>query len=520
LSIIDPRLANRARGVVLFLAALTAGLSLTAEGEFRVGVLTALAGSLYVLLTAVSGVLEAGRSPYQTAVAIGDVLLVTAIIWITGGVRSEYYLLYYVPVVTAGVRLDVRAGTAACILAGALYALAAFTAPTAAAVLPLLVFRVITVAISAVVLLIFFGLLRQQAKVSDDLRDTLHHSLRRVAAVYDVAHAANTGTDLTGVLSIILDHAARATGAANGSVFLLLDKGELKAMASLSTPTSGGRPPGPLPAGPARRAIAARAPITVRGQDEPSHSHRESNAVYVPLYTPAGPVGVLSLASPTHRKFARKHLDFLMSLGAEAALAIENAQLRAELRRLAVTDHLTGLPNRREIEAHIAAELERAARYDRPVALLMVDVDDLKRVNDECGHAVGDEALRALAALFRKTMRSSELAGRLGGDEFAVVLPETDCHQATALAERLIQGFPATLNAWPALPDPELLARIGRISIGVACTVGGLVSAKQLAAAADAALYEAKRRGKNQAWTARASEQLSLGERPARAPTP
>jgi diguanylate cyclase (GGDEF)-like protein len=492
---------------------------LTAEGNFAAGVMTALAGSLYVLLTALSGGLEEQGPPCQIAVTIGDVLLITAIIWITGGVQSEYCLLYYVPIVIAAVRLDVRAGAAACVLAGTLYALAAFSAPTAAPVLSFALFRVLTICISAVVLLIFFSLLQREAKVGDDLRDTLHHSLRRVAAVYDVAHAANTGADLTGVLSIILDHAARATGAVNGSVFLLLHGAELKPMASVSTGPSAGEQPGSSSVVPARRAIAARSPITIGGSDKTGESHPDANTVYVPLFTPAGPVGVLSLNPRGGRKFERKHLDFLMSLGAEAALAIENAELRSELRRLAITDHLTGLPNRRETERRLAAELERAARYDRSLSLLMIDVDNLKRINDEFGHAVGDEVLRALAELFRKNIRTSEMAGRLGGDEFAIVLPETDGPQATALAERLIRGLPSVLREWPNLPEPELVASTVGITVGVACNDDRLLSAKQLAAAADAALYEAKRQGKNCAWSAAAPQQLALSERPAPNPT-
>ena len=205
---------------------------------------------------------EEDASPYQSAVTLGDLLLITALIWVTGGVQSEYYLLYYLPVTVAAVRQDTRVGIAACIGAIALYSFAAFCAPAAPPVFPLELFRVITVGLSALVLILFFSLLRRELKVSEDLRDTLHHSLRRVAAVYDVAHAANTGADLSGVLSVILDHAARATDAANGSVFLLLEDGQLKPTASLSTPPGNGETPTELALAPAREALDARAPIT------------------------------------------------------------------------------------------------------------------------------------------------------------------------------------------------------------------------------------------------------------------
>ena len=470
-------------------------------GDFLPGVLTALLGSLYVLLTALSRMPEEDASPYQTAVTLGDLLLITALIWVTGGVDSEYYLLYYLPIIVAAVRQDTRVGIAACIGAIALYSLAAFCAPAAPPVLPLEPFRVITVGLSALVLILFFSLLRRELKVSEDLRDTLHNSLRRVAAVYDVAHAANTGADLAGVLSVILDHAARATDAANGSVFLLLEDGQLKPTASLSTPPGNGETPTELPLAPAHEALDARAPIT-KTVDVRHAGDKDASAsiVYVPLLSPAGPIGVLSLVSRRGRKFVRRQLDFLTSLCSEAALAIENAQLRSELRKLAITDHLTGLLNRREVERRLALELKRGARYGRPVSLLMIDVDDLKAVNDEFGHAAGDDVLCALARMMKGSIRSSETAGRLGGDEFAIVLPETDARQAAALADRLIVGVSAAVGAWPNMPDTHAVIATVGMSIGVADSRNGALPPKELMARADAALYEAKRLGRNRSW--------------------
>jgi diguanylate cyclase (GGDEF)-like protein len=508
--IFNPRYVNRARGMILFVAAVTAGLDLTANGEFTTGLLITFVGSLYVLFTALAGTLEEQETTIrQMAVTTGDVLLITGMIWITGGVQSEYYVLYYLPLIVAGTRRDMGLGILATVLAVLLYAFTAFAAPQAPPVLPFQLFRVLTVCITGIVLVLLFTFLGREARISDDLRETLHHSLRRVAAVYDVAHAANTGADLAGVLSIILDHAARATGAANGCMFLFEGKDELIPMASLSTPQGERRAPVSIPIEHARRSLAARAPVTVpaeRGEDE-SQKH-PSEIVYVPLITPAGPVGVLSLASRGGLKFGRRHLDFLTSLCSEAALAIENAQLRAELRRWAVTDPLTGLLNRREVDRRLAQELERAARYDRSLALLMVDVDDLKTVNDEFGHAAGDEVLCAFAEAAKSVVRTSDVVGRMGGDEFALVLPESDAQQATALGERLIEGFAKILRGRRNLPEPELVAEIVGVSIGIATNVDTPISSKELAASADGALYEAKRRGKNRAFVA--STKLAL----------
>jgi len=483
------------RAVIYVAACITAGLSLAADGDFANCVLFALAGSLYSLLTTYMPRVEKPGSYYHLAVAAGDVLLVSGIVWITGGVTSEYYLLYFVPVVVAAVRLDIRSGLLACITVGCFYPLVALGAPPQPPVLPFAVVRGISVFVGAFVVSFLLLLLGREAKLSYDLRDTLHHSLRRVAAVYEVAHAANTGADLTGVLTIILDHAARATNAANGTVFLVSEGNNLRPMASLYTPSGGIAESVQPPIGPAHEAMRTSALVT---SSVPQHTFASgTTAVYVPLRAPAGPLGVLALVSPPGRGFAQQHLDFLTSLCSEAALAIENAQLRSELRRLAVTDPLTGLPNRREIERLLAVEVERAARHNRPLSLMMVDLDDLKQVNDEHGHAAGDEVLVALARMIQQGLRSSEIAGRVGGDEFTVLLPETEPRQAAALAERLIEGLPEALRDWPDLPEAAEIARMVGVSIGIAGNDDGPVSPDKLAARADAALYDAKRSGKN-----------------------
>ncbi len=484
---------------MLFVAAVTTGLSAVADGSVLPGAFIALGGSLYVLLTAFPAFTEHPHGLRPTVVAVGDVILITVVIWMTGGIESEYFLLYLVPIITSGIRLDAQAGIAAAVSTAPLYFIAAVFAPRSMGVLSEGVLRVVAVAVTAAVLVIIFELLRHQTKLCDDLRDTLHHSLRRVAAIYDVAHAANIGADLTGVLTVILDHAARATKASEGSIFLASD-GDLVQVACLPVPLATDEAPPALPIAPAREAIAAKAPVTTTGRDSAASKHGRvgGDIAYVPLITPAGAIGALALVSLEGR-FPRRHLDFLISLCSEAALAIENAQLRSELRRLAVTDHLTGLPNRREIELRLELEVERSERYGRPLAVLMVDLDNLKAVNDRFGHAVGDEVLCAVANMLRNNIRSSEIAGRLGGDEFTVVLPETDSRQAAALAQRLIETLSDALRSWPGIPDADIIAVIG-LSIGIASNDEGPLPARQLTAQADIALYEAKRRGKNSAY--------------------
>jgi len=118
----------------------------------------------------------------------------------------------------------------------------------------------------------------------------------------------------------------------------------------------------------------------------------------------------------------------------------ENERLRLEVERLraeALTDPLTGLANRRNLDERLTAELSRAQRYRQALAVMCVDVDDFKRINDTWGHAKGDEVLVWVGRFLRSQIRAHDIAGRLGGDEFVVVLPATDRRGAEALADRL-----------------------------------------------------------------------------------
>jgi two-component system cell cycle response regulator len=252
----------------------------------------------------------------------------------------------------------------------------------------------------------------------------------------------------------------------------------------------------------ALQAITERTTITIaEGRSSTVVGATEAGeAVYLPLLAPGGPIGVLALSARPTRKFRRGHVEFLEALCSEASTAVENVQLRAQLNRLASTDHLTGIYNRREVERRLSVEVDRAIRHGRPLTVLMIDIDNLKRVNDRYGHAAGDEVVCLLGRILSTNMRSSDVAGRVGGDEFLVVLPEVDANGGAALAQRLIHRFDAEL---PTLGDWEdAAARVG-ISVGIASSGEAALSADRLFSRADEALYEAKREGKGRFRVAR-----------------
>jgi two-component system cell cycle response regulator len=168
----------------------------------------------------------------------------------------------------------------------------------------------------------------------------------------------------------------------------------------------------------------------------------------------------------------------------------DNVQMSIEM---AITDALTGLFNRRYMETHLSALVEQAASRGKPIAVLVLDIDFFKSINDGHGHDAGDDVLREFALRVRKSIRNIDLACRYGGEEFVIVMPETDMGVATMVAERLrrrIAGEPFPIQQGMRLLDVTL-------SIGIAALNGEGDNAAAMLKRADQALYRAKRDGRN-----------------------
>ena len=224
-------------------------------------------------------------------------------------------------------------------------------------------------------------------------------------------------------------------------------------------------------------------------------AHDGWNALRAQLRTGGRTVGMMSAGTRRDRLFGASDLLFMAAVADQIAIALDRArQFSSEAR----TDHLTGLANRREFERVMEREVALAERHGRQLTMMMIDVDNLKKINDRKGHSAGDAALRLVAQELLRVVRTSDVCGRLGGDEFAVAMPETDQHRAREVARRL-RAAVQSMNLGAKSTDTV------DVSVGMATWRTGM-DWEALSQAADKELYEDKRHRKE-------VRRFSVGER-------
>lgn len=217
----------------------------------------------------------------------------------------------------------------------------------------------------------------------------------------------------------------------------------------------------------------------------------DSHTVSAPLRTFKGPLGCLSLSRMSDGpQFKSNELELLHAFAGHASLALENARLYSDVERLATTDELTGLSNRRQVFQLANEEFQRAQRLGHDLSVLMFDIDHFKSFNDRYGHAIGDFVLSQTAGRLKRELRSIDISGRYGGEEFAVVLVGTALEPGVQTADRLRRS----------ICEHQFDSESGKLSVSV--SIGIAVrqpddSLKQVLERADQALYRAKANGRN-----------------------
>lgn len=216
----------------------------------------------------------------------------------------------------------------------------------------------------------------------------------------------------------------------------------------------------------------------------------------VPLIKRNSAIGFLTIDHSQPNVYTENHAKLALAFANQAAAAIENARLFESVQRMAVSDPLTGLYNRRHFFDLAGKEFYRARRYGKALAVIMMDLDDLKKINDTYGHLTGDQLIIFVAEQCRQQLRKADLAARFGGDEFILLLPETGLDAAMQVAWRLrdavVKGF----------RDENGGVVVSGVSLGVSAIDAGCNSLELLVNRADQALYTAKQSGKNRvcAW--------------------
>jgi len=239
-------------------------------------------------------------------------------------------------------------------------------------------------------------------------------------------------------------------------------------------------------------------PLLINRADHPEadsilDSATANCVLVVPVLVNNRVMGSIQVFSAERKKFNTEDAQLLWMLSRIAENLLTREHVNEGLIHFAFTDHLTGLRTRGYFEQQLELEIKRAERKQEKFVLLMLDIDHFKSLNDTYGHHVGDEVLRALAAVLVKDMREVDTVARYGGEEFVMILPDTNETEAIAVAQRIRKAVEQTRLASSVQPAAGPLS----ISIGLAVFEVHAASKRDLIDFADLALYQAKREGRN-----------------------
>jgi two-component system, cell cycle response regulator len=324
----------------------------------------------------------------------------------------------------------------------------------------------------------------------EDLARSRREFRRAVARLGDTLAATH---DRNKILEAVSETAQLAVQGDQG-VFYELSPARKLLVARSGLTADGGEITVRLGEGLAGSAAVSRSPCLYPGDIAPQLPEPAcETAMAVPFFSRGDLLGVVAVYGRPAAPFGSDDLESLETLAAQAGTAVDNVSLHEEAQRLSITDGLTGLWNRRQLELRCQEELERAIRFGRPVGVVFCDVDRFKAINDdpEWGHPGGDSVLVEVAQRLASATREIDVVARYGGEEFVLLLPETDLAGTYVLAEkvrRLVMERPI---------EHAGKSRTVTLSFGVAAYPHSGANVRSLLDAADAALLRAKRAGRN-----------------------
>jgi diguanylate cyclase (GGDEF)-like protein/PAS domain S-box-containing protein len=329
---------------------------------------------------------------------------------------------------------------------------------------------------------------------------------KQLEALFSLVTGASRTLDLNALLEGVLKRTTEAVRAKAGAVFLIDQQhNELMLRSSHGFSDEFCRRVAKMKVG---RGFAGRVALSGKPSVVSNSSHdKESAQIFlsgegieslcsVPILVNEEVLGVICVGKSDLSQFAKQNVRLLSSIAAQIGIAIVNAQLYEKTARMAFTDELTGLYNRRFLTEELERELGRARRKQTQLSLLMIDMDGLKSINDRFGHHHGSALLKQLGSIIKANTRVSDVAARYGGDEFVLLAPDTNSTEAAEIGERLraeANSYRAEIDGW----ETGLT-----ISVGIATFPAHGSDSEKLLRKADEALYEAKRAGKNRVCVA------------------
>jgi len=341
---------------------------------------------------------------------------------------------------------------------------------------------------------------------NQSLQKELKQQMDSLTVWIEIMKAIGSALNSEDLFQIVLDKSTAFVAAEQGSL-MLLDPAEqelcIKATKGLHQHIVEGMriKPGEGISG---KVLENRTPLVVKDLEtderilqEKRPRYKTKSFISLPLKLDDRVIGILNVADKiTGEVFSEHDLHLLSSVAAYASVAIERSEYyerSEELKKISITDSLTGLLNRRYFQERLIEEMERSKRHKLPLSLIIMDVDDFKIINDTFGHPAGDETLKGIARSVRNSIRTIDVAARYGGEEFTVILPQTSKQDATTIAERICAEVARLEPPSAILQEKWMLS----VSVGLATFPEDANSVEDLIRNADIALYAAKAQGKN-----------------------
>ncbi len=424
-------------------------------------------------------------------------LLVTVILAVADAFYTPLIMLYYIPIVLSALRGGHRMTMA--FMAVFIVAMTGYFQ---------LGFRVYGQVYPEgnLYLFLFLGL----AMASSLIADRLRRAAVDLSALYETGRALSSTLDGPAIYSLILNIIEMDLTPDVSALFMLESQEQLRLQVykgldddkAADLEIALGR-------GIIGKAAADKEPISLSDANRKWHMSFAPNirsVMVVPLCVGEKLIGVLMVGRRDSYAYGYENMRFLESLGSQAAISIQNAWLYRQTKEWASRDALTGIYNYRYFTERLDSEWDRALRYEKPLSLIMIDLDLFKKVNDSYGHICGDEVLRDVARLLERQTRQTDITARYGGEEFGIILPETHYEDAYKVGEKLRKAVcDAVFTSRSNNQDIRLT-----ISLGVANYPSTANTKTELIYQADQALYMAKTKRNMLASPLDTAEKLDL----------